>query len=86
MKVLQLLLPLLCQTKGVRPKVFKPYSTRTMANNHAFTSLAKKIDSLNFRQECLRFHFACQAGFKPADKCWKFYNMMISLYGQFIKG
>ena len=80
MKVLKLLLPVFCQAKDFGPKVFKPYSTRTMANNHAFTSLASKIDSLKLRQQCIQYHLACQAGFEPAEKCWKLYTMMAKLY------
>ena len=81
MKVLNLLLAVFTQST-LAAKVFKPYSTRTMANNHAFTAMASKIDSLKFRQECIQFHLACQAGFEPADKCWKFYSMMVQLYKQ----
>ena len=85
MKVLSLLLAAVSQST-LAAKVFKPHSTRTMANNHAFTAMSSKIDSLKFRQECMQFHLACQAGFEPADKCWKFYIMMTKLYGQYIKG
>ena len=86
MKLLQLLLPVFCQAKDFRPKVFKPHSTRTMANNHAFTSMASKIDSLKLRFECIQLHNRCQAGFEPAKNCWKFYSMMAKLYGQFVEG
>ena len=81
MKVLKLLLPVFCQAK-----VFKPHSQRVMVNSHAFTAMANKIDSLNFRKKCMQFHFACKAGFEKAEKCWNFYNMMAELYGRHIKG